>query len=498
MGDLTKKVSPWQRSLWDLHKLEQPGARDVERQGEERYEAFGDFTPETFGDLYSGGRLEELQPEDRAPGSEWATKLHEQMQNVPEWGTLRDRCAGDDWWAGIGATSLMDSTLRQIAPPQNKVSDPRPDAEVEEYLRRLAERRREAGDQEGADELNAEADERGFCANGKADDAAHEAELMDDTEIRNAIREAAEAANEDIAQHEAAMDAFGMGAGNGIHSGRLVGGMTPRKLAAVVRDNERLQRIAQYAGRLRRIATEKQHSTPRKGTDEITGIVQGDDLARILVAEALDAMDPVRECLFAQKLHEQALLQYELNRTPPKEAGPIVMCLDSSGSMASDDRDAWAAAVALAFLGIAQEQGRAFELIHFGGKVLRVDSFEAKKRARVEDIIEAVSFFAGDGGTSFISPLNEAVDQIEGATAGGKNALEDADVIMVTDGHCSVSEKWLLGFLKTKRRLGFKVYSILVGSSCRPSSNAQFSDETISLDDAVRDEESMHHLFSEV
>ena len=493
MGDLTKRVSPWQRSLWDLHKLEQPEARTVERQGEERYEAFNDFTPETFADLYSGGTVEELPADERAPGSDWAVKLHEQMQKVPEWGTLRDRCAGDDWWSGIGSTSLIDSLLRQVAPPQNKVSDPRPDAEVEQYLRRLAEKRQEEGDAEGARDLAQEADERGICAGDKASEAAREAELMDDTEIRNAIREAAEAANDEIDRHEAALDAFGMGYGHGAHSGRGAGGMTPRALSSVVRQNDRLSRIVQYAGRLRRIATEQQRSKPRKGTDEITGIVQGDDLGRLLVAEALDAMDPVRECLFAQKLHEQALLQYELNRTPPKEAGPIVMCLDSSGSMATEDRDAWAAAVALAFLGVAQEQGRAFALVHFGSDVLRVDEFPAKRKVRVDKLLDAVSWFAADGGTDFEKPLSEAVRQID-----SNGQLEDADVIMVTDGACRISDEWLDGYRNDRRRLGFKTYSVLVGTSCRASTNERFSDETVELAEAVREEEKMHHLFGKV
>ncbi len=496
MGDLTKKVSPWQRSLWDLHKLEQPDARRCERQGEERYEAFKDFTPESFGDLYSGGKLEDLETDSRAPGSEWATKLHEQLQNVPEWGALRDRCAGDDWWSGIGATSLIESVLRGVQGPPNKIEDPRPDAEVEAYLKRLAERQREAGETEAAEELEKEAEGRAVCCKDKVEEAQWEADLMDSTDIRNAIRNAAEEANDEIDRNEAALDAFSVGAGDGVHSGRTMGGLAPRKLAALVRENERLGKIAQYAGRLRRIASERQRGKPRRGTDEITGIVQGDDLSRLLVAEALDAIDPVRECLFAQKLHEQALLQYELNRTPPKESGPIVMCLDSSGSMASEDRSEWAAGVALAFLSIAQEQGRAFELIHFGRTVLRKDSFPAKTRVKTDEVIGAVEWFAGDGGTDFEAPLEEAVSTIT-----GNSVYEDADIIMVTDGHSRVSDRFIDVFTTAKTTLGFKLYSVLVGSAVGSGENRpldRLSDVTIGLADAVRDEAAMHSIFSEV
>ena len=198
------------------------------------------------------------------------------------------------------------------------------------------------------------------------------------------------------------------------------------------------------------------------------------------------------EVLFAKKLAEKSLMQFELNRTPPKEQGPIVMLLDSSGSMSSGDADVWAAAVCLAFLEIAHKQRRAFAIVHFGDSVLRVDEFKAGN-AEVERIIEAVSFFAADGGTNFVKPLDKAVEIIN------KNStFTDADIVMITDGQSGVGEKWLSGWWKSKLELGFDCYSILVGNHISMRINELFSDEVVHLNEVLKSDEDMHKFFGRV
>jgi uncharacterized protein with von Willebrand factor type A (vWA) domain len=226
----------------------------------------------------------------------------------------------------------------------------------------------------------------------------------------------------------------------------------------------------------------------------VTGIVQGDDLSRLLPSEALYAIDPELEVIFARRMQERALMNYELNKTPPKEQGPIVMLLDSSGSMATPgtDADVWGAAVALAYLEIAQRQGRAFCLMHFGREVIEQFEFPAKAEADINKVIEAATFFEGCGGTDFANPLDTAAAYIAQSTV-----FENADIVLVTDGGARVNDTWLSAWNKKRADQGFNLYSILVGNDTDPVTTAKVSDKVVELA-SVTDDEEMHSLFGEV
>ena len=76
-------------------------------------------------------------------------------------------------------------------------------------------------------------------------------------------------------------------------------------------------------------------------------------------------------------------MQYELKGTEKQGKGPIVVCVDNSGSM-SGDRETWSIVVALALLEIATMPKREFACIHIGGQS---DALEIKwsrdKRAAI-------------------------------------------------------------------------------------------------------------------
>jgi hypothetical protein len=59
----------------------------------------------------------------------------------------------------------------------------------------------------------------------------------------------------------------------------------------------------------------------------------GGDLARILPSEMLRFLDPLTEDKAMLDLIEGRMLQYEIRGKQKKGKGPIVICIDSSGSM---------------------------------------------------------------------------------------------------------------------------------------------------------------------
>jgi len=486
---LVYKPSGFQRHLWKYHKMVDQAAEQSDRVGRDRYEAFSDFSSEVFHRLYAE------QPdklEEPATGADVFVKLHERIDELPEVEDFRQRSKGNERWAGIGTAAVIDTLLDSVPAPEEPVEDLRGDEDVIEYLERLRDKaetdeEREAL-QETIDEQLDPSNPNGLPARKQRNEQA--ASMLDDTDVRNAIREAMKKANEQVDAEERLVDAFSFGMEP--HSGRKARMAVHKKLASVVNQNSRLKRIAELAGRMRRIAMEQQRQKPQKGTDEVTGVECGDELRKMVPAEALYTDDDI-DLVFASKLHERSLLQFEMSKTPKKEQGPIVMVVDSSGSMSAGDADVWAAAVSLAFLEIAYKQKRAFAIVHFGRNVLRVDTFTKWADIDREEVLAAVSFFAADGGTNFMEPLSEAVKKIRDT-----GAFSEADIVMVTDGNASVDDSWLAQFKAAQRELSFSVYSILVGSYTDADTNKLFSDETVHLDEVLRNDEAMHKFFQRV
>lgn len=486
---LVYKPTDFQRHLWKYHKLTDASAEASEREGRNRYEAFGDFSDEVFHRLYA--EQEDKLPEP-APGADVFVKLHDEMEKIPEMADFRTKCTGNERWAGIGAAAVIDTLVDKVTPPAEKIEDARDSEEIEEMLRQLIEG---ANTPEQAEALQELLDEQTDPSNPtgapvRKAKAAEAASLVDETEVRSAVRAAMKQANEQIEAEEQMVDAFSFGMEQ--HSGRASRNRAHRELSQVVGNSERLKRIAELAGRMRRIAQEQQRQKPKRGTDEVTGIEQGADLGKLVPSQLLYATDEV-EMVFAAKLHERALLQVEMSKTPKKEQGPIVMVIDSSGSMEQGDADIWAAAVGLAFAEIAFTQKRALAFIHFGSTVLRTDVFASWDNIDRSAVLDSVSFFASDGGTNFMDPLDKAVDVIRNT-----GAFTEADIVMITDGCSAVSDDFLQRWEQSRRELEFKCYSILVGGSTYVDTNEKFSDEVVLLADVLANDESMHKFFKAV
>lgn len=469
----------FQRSLWRYHKLENGTAQETENIGRQTYEAFPEFGDEIFHRMYAD---EPRKLESPAEGTEPYQKMHELMDGIPEIQDLRERCVGDEHWAGIGAQCVLDTILQNVQ--CEYVDDVRGDEEVVKYLEKLLAS--SDGDDEDLEDLLREQSE---ILNKKKADAKQAAQIMDETQIRQAYRKAAKLANEEIERVEQVMDAVSIGIDP--HSGKKARIGVHKKLAKVISNNDRLRKIAEMAGRLKRIARERQRGKPRRGTNEYAGIEQGGILERMTPSEMLFASEDL-ELVFAKKLFERSLVQFEIRQQEKLEQGPIVMLIDSSGSMKINEADIWAAAVCLAFADIAFMQKRPFAIIHFGTNVLRTDIFEKVGEDR-ERFFESVTFFASDGGTNFMSPLNDAIKLIK-----KQRSLNDADIVMITDGCANVTDRFAAEFCKDRNNIDCSCYSILVGSSTNKDVNALFSDEVVHLGSVLAGDDGMHKFFGEV
>ena len=103
----------------------------------------------------------------------------------------------------------------------------------------------------------------------------------------------------------------------------------------------------------------------------------------------------------------RALTVKELEGTEMAGRGPLIIALDSSGSMGYDNakKEVWSKAATMVLLAIAKEEKRDVRLIHFSsGSDLREKEFPAGE-GTIEEITTEMEFFFA-GGTEYQSWIN--------------------------------------------------------------------------------------------
>ena len=97
-----------------------------------------------------------------------------------------------------------------------------------------------------------------------------------------------------------------------------------------------------------------------------------------------------------RRMTENSLLTYAKESTKEKNKGPIIVCVDTSGSM-KGDQEIWSKALSVGLLEVAQMQKRDFACIIYSSRaddpiVIRKDEISPQK------IIDVAERFHGGGG----------------------------------------------------------------------------------------------------
>jgi len=232
------------------------------------------------------------------------------------------------------------------------------------------------------------------------------------------------------------------------------------KLSNAIVRNRKFLEIAMLAGRMSRLASKKQRQKTKHSVEEISDITQSDDIAHMLPSEAMLLADPeleVLELVFFKKFLDKQLLTYELSGEETKAKGPIIVCIDISGSM-DGEKDTWCKAVALALVQIAHKEKRNAIVIPFTTTVKTVFEFYKDEGFNAEKILAMAGYFSG-GGTDFDPPLQKSMEYLE-----KESKVKDGDVIMVTDGQAPVSDATKVAFSELKQRLKFTLFTIVIGA----------------------------------
>lgn len=256
---------------------------------------------------------------------------------------------------------------------------------------------------------------------------------------------------------------------------------------ALVKEIENNQKIKEVIKRLGRnyISKEKKLKPKilKRNNNEILGVYKSDDLVRILPSELTNFESEELEYLFYSKFLEKSLLTYEIvskehkyNSKEKKEyinlenKGPVIVCLDTSGSM-NGMPILKAKALLLSISKILEKENRSLYIIIFGDKG-ETKELNISNESEINQILPFLNS-GFNGGTDFETPLEKAIDIIKNLKDYNK-----ADILMITDGLCELSDKFIRKLEQKKSNLGINIYTIICN---KDSINDRYSDEVINL-----------------
>jgi uncharacterized protein with von Willebrand factor type A (vWA) domain len=252
-------------------------------------------------------------------------------------------------------------------------------------------------------------------------------------------------------------------------------------LAKTLQNSVQIKALARKMGR-DYIAEEKkkQVKIPQTSKSEVHGTHRSDDMMRVLPSELLNLEDETLETLFYARLLEKNLLSYELQgvtftngeetEISKNRTGPVVACLDTSGSMHGAPL-LKAKALLLAIANILKREDRSLHVLLFGSTG-EIREFSMAGQNDSAGLLKFLQQGFG-GGTDFETPLKQAFEIIA-----SQKDYKKADVLLISDGDCSLSPEFTETVKLQKEILTCMVYSVLCADS---RAEDAFSDEVVVL-----------------
>ncbi len=450
-------------------------------------------------------------------------EIIEQMMSTVEWKRLREAgTVADEVASTLATVGLVPGIVSALGKKDlQRINRMRELEERAQALFEQAEALQELGDlvapasQQRAAQLRSQAEKSRQEAEDVRREATRiEAELAGGSEerrdaVRRAARAAAQHAEAQVDEATAALKAFTSGYGDvagGIGSGRgLSGPMDARErlaLAQRVLSSPKLHQLARMCGRFVRLALDVQQSKLQHGPDEYADITQGVDLGRVLASELCNISDSELENLFFLRFAEHRLMQYDLRGREPVGKGPIIVALDSSGSMSErlgheqsgESKEMWAKGVMLALLAIARKQRRDMAVLHFSdGNQLKTFRFPWRDGSPPDHrrLMACAEHYYG-GGTEFEPWMRETLKLVDEAR------FELADIVCISDGLVAMNKEMIAEWQSRRERRGMRCYSVLLGTRQGRDVLEQISDQVLTVNDlsAESDGELLRSVFS--
>jgi uncharacterized protein with von Willebrand factor type A (vWA) domain len=261
---------------------------------------------------------------------------------------------------------------------------------------------------------------------------------------------------------------------------------TLKKLFTLAKNNSHLRRIAELAGKYRRLAQSLQQSKPVEGTDDVVGVTLGSDVSRLTVGELGNLSFPALRLDTLRRVVEGEAHVREYQSVAQENRGPIMLLVDESGSMDGEPIQN-AKAMAMAIVWLAGHQNRWCCLVGWSSRgQVRTVTLPPGEDHQDAVIDWCSQMFSGgtDPPVSIIPQLFQDVGAPEGKT----------DVIWLTDGHCSIPSNEVEAFNEFRR--DHSVRSFCLGIGCHPGGFEEICDEIHTVDNLSVDSQEVESILS--
>lgn len=208
---------------------------------------------------------------------------------------------------------------------------------------------------------------------------------------------------------------------------------------------------------------------------EMRGVERSGEIGRMLPSEAALLTHPLLRFVWHARRAERALLTYEaegidfrtvlveretdgpgVREKPADEKGPMILCVDTSGSMAGAPETV-AKAIALEALRVASAEKRRLFVYLFSGPG---DIEERELAVSKQGISGLLDFLASSflGGTDVAGPLRKAIQKVE------ENDWRNADVLLISDGEFPEDAALFASVAGAREKRQIRVQGLLVAS----------------------------------
>lgn len=257
------------------------------------------------------------------------------------------------------------------------------------------------------------------------------------------------------------------------------------RFAKILEQDQSLQELAEILGKQNRaqsvfekelrdkVVVKPEWHPQHAYRGETKGICYSNDISTVLPSELALMKNPATKKLFQLRFAQKQLMSFDFQRKVQRSReesvqeevsiekkepkGPIIICVDTSGSMHGTPENI-AKTITFALSKIAIEEERKCYLISFSTGIETLELSDFKKGDGLERLVRFLQM-SFNGGTDASPALQHAVEMLQ--TDGYKNA----DVLMISDFVMGNLPSNLVDSINTEKEKNTEFYSLVIGTS---------------------------------
>jgi uncharacterized protein with von Willebrand factor type A (vWA) domain len=411
------------KMTWEELSGESQQIKEQMTRGKKILKEYPALAQDIFSSLYKN---EPCLTKDCPYGTELNRKQIEDFMKSSEFQTIRDYTTLDEWSAALATSSVMDEVNTRL--------------EQDEDLKKAAEQQNQEGQNKQDQTEEQKQQQQRAMQNTLAQNAS---------KLRRMMMAGIKKAQDKVEEDSQLISSLGWG---DEHSELKKLPFPDRQ--KLMDQLKRVKSMAKYVGKMRALAKASSTEKIKSSRIELSGVTLGNDITKTLPQELIQLHHPILKYDFYRKFLEHQLLQYEMKKDENKGKGHIICLLDDSGSMNGEPAEKARGAM-FGLLECARIDKRNFALDIFADRDSEFKREFPKGEASPQQTIELLTAGFG-GGTDYDGPMEFAMELVD------KSEYKGADIVIITDGACRLSDDMRERLLDLKKEKKTKVYAIML------------------------------------